>query len=142
MPASMTSAGIALVIEMSYRLAAKAADGPAMTFLTIPLAADRPVAWLSASALAIGGFALFRLTWPLIAAAWATAELRKADALMVLPYNPKRVEEAARHFDETVRLIQAREFTVTTPPEATICKECDLRMLCHAEGIISREARG
>ena len=25
---------------------------------------------------------------------------------------------------------------------AAICKECDLRMLCHAEGIISREARG
>jgi DNA helicase-2/ATP-dependent DNA helicase PcrA len=61
---------------------------------------------------------------------------------MVLPYDPKRVEEAGRHFDETVRRIQAREFAVTTPPEAAICKECDLRMLCHAEGVISREARG
>jgi DNA helicase II / ATP-dependent DNA helicase PcrA len=71
-----------------------------------------------------------------------TSEARKADALMVLPYDPRRVEDAGRHFDETVRRIQAREFAVTTPPEAAICKECDLKMLCHAEGIISREARG
>ena len=71
-----------------------------------------------------------------------TSEARKEDALMVLPYDPRRVDEAGRHFDETVRRIQSREFAVTTPPEAAICKECDLKMLCHAEGIISREARG
>jgi DNA helicase-2/ATP-dependent DNA helicase PcrA len=71
-----------------------------------------------------------------------TAEARKEDALMVLPYDPTLVEEAGLHFDETVRRIQAREFAVATPPEAAICKECDLRMLCHAEGVISREARG
>lgn len=69
-----------------------------------------------------------------------TAEPRKQDALMVLPYDPERVEEAGLYFDRTVRRIHAREFAVTTTPEATICKECDLRMLCHAEGIISREA--
>jgi len=66
-----------------------------------------------------------------------TSEPRKQDALMVLPYDPKRVEEAGRHFDETVRRIQARAFAVTTPPEAAICKECDLRMLCRSEGIIT-----
>jgi DNA helicase II / ATP-dependent DNA helicase PcrA len=65
-----------------------------------------------------------------------TSEARKEDALLVLPYNPKRVDEAGRHFDETVRRIQAREFAVTNPPEAAICKECDLRMLCSAEGIL------
>lgn len=69
-----------------------------------------------------------------------TSESRKEDALMVLPYDPARVEEAGRHFDETVRRIQGREFAVTTPPEAGICKECDLKMLCHAEGVIGREA--
>ena len=37
---------------------------------------------------------------------------------MVLPYDPKRVDEAGRHFDETVRRIQAREFAVGEPPEA------------------------
>jgi DNA helicase-2/ATP-dependent DNA helicase PcrA len=66
-----------------------------------------------------------------------TSEPRKQDALMVLPYDPKRVEEAGLYFDETVRRIQAREFAVTTPPEAVICKECDLRMLCRSEGIIT-----
>lgn len=71
-----------------------------------------------------------------------TSEPRKEDALIALPYDPARVEEAGRHFDETVRRIQAREFTVTTPPEVVICKECDLRMLCHAEGVITGEARG
>jgi DNA helicase-2/ATP-dependent DNA helicase PcrA len=71
-----------------------------------------------------------------------TSEPRKQDALMILAYDPKRVEEAGLHFDETVRRIQAREFAVTTPPEPAICKECDLKMLCHAEGLISREARG
>ena len=65
-----------------------------------------------------------------------TSEARKQDALMVLPYDPRRVEEAGRHFDEAVRRIQAREFAVTTPPEAAICKECDLKMLCRSEGII------
>lgn len=71
-----------------------------------------------------------------------TSEPRKQDALMVLPYDPRRVEEAGLYFDETVRRIQAREFAVRTPPESAICKECDLRMLCNAEGIISREVRG
>jgi len=66
-----------------------------------------------------------------------TSEPRKEDALMVLPYDPQKVEEAGRHFDETVRRIQARAFAVTTPPEAAICKECDLRMLCRSEGIIT-----
>lgn len=65
-----------------------------------------------------------------------TAEPRKEDALMVLPYDPARVEEAGRHFDETVRRIQAREFAVISPPEPGICKECDLRSLCRSEGII------
>jgi branched-chain amino acid transport system permease protein len=72
-PALVMLAGVALIIEMTYRLAVKAAEGPAMTFFTIPLTADRPLAWLGAGILAVGGFALFRRTWPIIAAAWAAA---------------------------------------------------------------------
>jgi DNA helicase-2/ATP-dependent DNA helicase PcrA len=71
-----------------------------------------------------------------------TAEPEKDKARMALPYRPDRIEEAGVHFDETVKRIQAKEFQVTNPPEGGICKECDLRLLCHAEGIISREARG
>jgi branched-chain amino acid transport system permease protein len=76
-PALVMLTGVALVIEMTYRLAVKAADGPDMTFFTVPLAANRLLAWLSAGVLMAGGFALFRLTWPVVAAAWANAESRK-----------------------------------------------------------------
>jgi branched-chain amino acid transport system permease protein len=76
-PVLVMLAGVALIIEMSHRLAVKAAEGPAMTFLTVPLSAADPVAWLGAGSFAIGGFALFRQTWPVIAAAWAAAQPRK-----------------------------------------------------------------
>jgi DNA helicase-2/ATP-dependent DNA helicase PcrA len=66
-----------------------------------------------------------------------TSEEHKEDALMVLPYRPERVDEAGRHFDETVARIQSEEFTVDPPPEASICGECDLRILCRAEGVIN-----
>ena len=36
-----------------------------------------------------------------------------------------------------VARIQAQEFRITRPPEAAICKECDLRGLCRADGIIT-----
>ena len=65
-----------------------------------------------------------------------TSEPRKEDALMTLPYRPERIEEAGRHFDDTVRRIRASEFAVATPPDAAICRECDLQTLCRAEGII------
>lgn len=65
-----------------------------------------------------------------------TSEPDKRDALMTLPYDPTKAEEAGRYFNETVHRIQAREFAVPSPPEAGICKECDLRTLCHVEGLI------
>jgi branched-chain amino acid transport system permease protein len=76
-PALVMLAGIALIVEMSYRLAVKAAEGPRMSFFTVPLAADRPFAWVSAGFLAIGGLALVRISWPAVANAWTSAELRK-----------------------------------------------------------------
>ena len=51
---------------------------------------------------------------------------------------PERVDEAGRHFDETVSRIQSGEFTVNPPPETSICGECDLRILCQAEGVITQ----
>ena len=60
--------------------------------------------------------------------------------LEVLPYRPERVDAAGRHFDATMRRIQAGEFAVAVPPEPGICGECDLRTLCRAEGVIQEEA--
>ena len=66
-----------------------------------------------------------------------TSEPRREDALMVVPYDPSRVDEAGRHFDKVVRLIHAKEFSVKVPPESGICKECDLRIMCNADGIVA-----
>lgn len=65
-----------------------------------------------------------------------TSEKDKAYAIMEFPYRPEMVEEAGRRFDEVVGKIKAKEFKIIQPPEAAICKECDLRPLCLAEGII------
>ena len=70
-----------------------------------------------------------------------TAEARREDALMTLPYRPDRVDAAGRHFDRTVRRIESGQFAVSTVPEASICRECDLPALCHADGIIDRVER-
>ena len=65
-----------------------------------------------------------------------TAEPHKADALMAFPYRPERVVEAGVYFDQVVAKILHKDFTIQTVPENTICKECDLRRFCHAEGSI------
>ena len=71
--------------------------------------AERP----GGDVLAIDGKATRRLPW-----------------LMILPYRPERVDEAGLHFAASVGRIRVEEFLVTTPPEAAICRECDLRVLC------------
>jgi len=65
-----------------------------------------------------------------------TSEENKQDAITVFPYRPEKVEKAAKHFDQVVKKIQQEEFTVHTPPERKICKECDIKRLCWHEGII------
>ena len=57
-----------------------------------------------------------------------------------------RVRGSSQHklghlFDDVVTKIVAKAFTLRKLPERKMCKECDLRMLCHAEGIISSEVR-
>jgi len=66
-----------------------------------------------------------------------TAEPTKAEALMQFPFNQDLVEAASKDFDAVVRKIKARDFTIMGPPEHGICKECDIRSLCIAEGTIS-----
>lgn len=68
-----------------------------------------------------------------------TAEEDKEKALMAFPYRPDRIDQAGHYFDKVVARIQNNEFIVTIPPERAICKECDIRLLCQADGTISRE---
>lgn len=66
-----------------------------------------------------------------------TSEPLKKDALMQFPYRPELVEKAGKHFDQVVTKIKAKDFQVLKPPEAGICKECDLRHYCKRDGTIS-----
>lgn len=70
-----------------------------------------------------------------------TSEPKKEDALQELPFRPETVEEAGLRFDEVAARIKNKEFAVIEPPERKICKECDLKTLCRAQGIIGDPGR-
>jgi branched-chain amino acid transport system permease protein len=74
-PLAVMTLGAILAIEMAHRFAARASDGPDMTFLRIPLDVTRPLPWLVAAAMTIGGLLLFRRTWPYVASAWNEATI-------------------------------------------------------------------
>lgn len=65
-----------------------------------------------------------------------TSEPLKEDALMNLPYDAAKVEEAGQYFDKVVECIKSKDFKIKKPPESKICDECDLRLLCRSEGVI------
>ena len=46
-----------------------------MAFLRIPLDVTRPLPWLVAAAMMVGGLLLFRRTWPFVANAWSEATI-------------------------------------------------------------------
>ena len=65
-----------------------------------------------------------------------TAETDKADALMEIPYHHEKVEAAGRRFDQVVARIQDRDFNISNLPETKVCKECDIRSYCIANGVL------
>lgn len=72
-PGLMALLGLILVIEMTFRLMVKASEGTRMSFFGVPLDAAAPVPWIVAAVLLVGGFYLFRRTWPFVADAWQAA---------------------------------------------------------------------
>jgi branched-chain amino acid transport system permease protein len=72
-PALVLLAGIILTIEMTYRLSVKAFAGTTMFVFRLALDAASPMPWVAAAMLIAGGFWLFRMTWPLVGAAWHDA---------------------------------------------------------------------
>lgn len=72
-PGLVMLAGTSLLIEMAHHLSAKAAEGPMMSFMHVPFSAHSFLPWLTAVVLLIGGYFLFRSTWPYIDAAWHDA---------------------------------------------------------------------
>jgi branched-chain amino acid transport system permease protein len=72
-PALVCLVGAILVIEMTYHISVKASEGPAISLFHLTLDTTSVKSWLAAAVLLGGGFFLFRLTWPLVGAAWHEA---------------------------------------------------------------------
>jgi len=62
-----------------------------------------------------------------------TSEAKRADALMLFPYEPEKVAEAGAYFDGVVERILAHDFAVRRPPERKVCAECDFRAYCEGQ---------
>ena len=65
-----------------------------------------------------------------------TGEKTLESALQEIPYDTKKVKSAGERFDRVVSDIESKKFSVTSPPEAKICRECDIRFVCRKEKII------
>jgi branched-chain amino acid transport system permease protein len=72
-PALVLLAGLILVIEMTYHLSVKASEGTVTSVFHVALDAASVIPWVAAAILTFGGFWLFRLTWPVVGAAWHEA---------------------------------------------------------------------
>ena len=70
-PVLLIVSGIVLVIELLFRLSAKSGEELVMHPFGLHLHADRLVPWLAAVAMIGIGYVLFRMTWPVVASAWA-----------------------------------------------------------------------
>jgi len=67
---------------------------------------------------------------------WTSEEKRK-DALTELDYCDQDLEDVGRYFDEVVRKIKGKDFSLNElPDEQKVCKECDFRFYCSENGII------
>ena len=72
-PALVLLGGLVLGVELTYRISGKAAEGTMISFFHATLDAASAWPWALAAALIAGGFGVFRLTWPLVGAAWHDA---------------------------------------------------------------------
>lgn len=66
-----------------------------------------------------------------------TAEEKRKDALMEFKYDESLVEEVSKHFDNVVRRILSKDFTIRNVPDTNkVCSECDFRFFCAKDGTI------
>ena len=72
-PALVLLAGLILFTEMTYHLSVKATEGTTISLFRITVDAASAKPWMAAVILIAGGFWLFRMTWPVVGAAWHDA---------------------------------------------------------------------
>jgi branched-chain amino acid transport system permease protein len=72
-PLLLTVTGIVLIVELLFRLTAKSGEELVMRVLGLHLHANEMAPWIGAVVLTGAGYGLLRLTWPIVASAWARA---------------------------------------------------------------------
>ena len=72
-PALVMLVGLVLVIEMTYHLSVKASEGTTISVFHVAFDSASVMPWVTAAVLLCGGFWLFRMTWPVVGAAWQEA---------------------------------------------------------------------
>jgi DNA helicase II / ATP-dependent DNA helicase PcrA len=60
----------------------------------------------------------------------------REQALVEIPFNENDLNQAGEYFDSIITFIQNKEFKVKEAPKPKICRECDFKRYCIAEGII------
>jgi DNA helicase-2/ATP-dependent DNA helicase PcrA len=66
-----------------------------------------------------------------------TAEERRENALMEIPYQEERMKKINTHLEDVVEHIEKKQFHVRQPPALEICRKCDLRALCQQDRVIN-----
>ena len=75
-PGLIFAVGSVALIEIIYFTSTKAGSNRVMSVFSITFDASKPIPWIIASIVAVGGFVLFRLTFPFVRNAWDEANLQ------------------------------------------------------------------
>ena len=78
LPFAVMLLGTGVLLETSYRLSTQAESGSKLSLFHVAIDAATPWPWLAELAMVIGGFVVFRKTWPLVTAAWERARAEAA----------------------------------------------------------------
>jgi DNA helicase-2/ATP-dependent DNA helicase PcrA len=65
-----------------------------------------------------------------------TAEERKENALMEIPYQSEKMSKINTDLESVVEHIKKKNFHVSKPPAIEICQRCDIRHLCRQDRVI------
>lgn len=72
-PALIMMVGAIMLLEINYRLSTQPESGSEMTLFWVKIDTSTPWPWLVATVFLVGGFLVFRKTWPYVATAWQRA---------------------------------------------------------------------
>ena len=72
-PALIMMVGAIILLEINYRLSTQPESGSRMTLFWVKIDTSTPWPWLVAILFLVGGFLVFRRTWPYVAMAWQRA---------------------------------------------------------------------